>query len=269
MRFLRIITVFAAVASIAQIAGAQERERDDSFKWTGGIENGRTVFVRNMNGAVRVEASSGAEVEVRAEKRWRRGDPKDVRITAERTSRGDILVCAIWENRNTRCDEDGYRSRGSDSWWDRDRNNDVSVEFTIRLPKGVKMDASTVNGGLSIEGATAQVKARTVNGSIEALSTSGPVSARTVNGGIRVRAGTIGEGPVEYETVNGSITLELPEGLNANIELRTVNGSVTSEDFPITVQGRFDRRRISGKIGKGGPEMSVSTVNGSIRLRRN
>ena len=266
MRTLRLISAIAAVAAIAPIASAQDRERDDSFKWTGGIESGRTVFVRNFNGAVRVESASGAEVEVRAEKRWRRGDPKDVRITAERTSRGDILVCAIWEGRNTRCDEDGYRSRGNDSWWDR---NDVSVEFTVRLPKGVKMDASTVNGGLTIEGATAQVKARTVNGGIEALSTSGPVSARTVNGGIRVRAGTIGDGPVEYETVNGSITLELPQGLDADVEMRTVNGSITSEDFPITVQGRFDRRRISGKIGKGGPELSVSTVNGSIRLRRN
>lgn len=269
MPSLRIIAAFATVATLAQIAGAQERSTDNSFKWTGGIEAGRSVFVRNLNGAVRVESGTGSEVEVRAEKHWRRGDPKSVTVTATKTAKGDVLVCAIWEKRNTRCDEDGYSSHGGDSWFERDHDNDVSVEFTIRLPKGVKLDASTVNGGLSIEGATAQVKARTVNGSIEAASTSGPVSAKTVNGGIRVKAGSIGDGPVEYETVNGGITLELPQGLNANIEMRTVNGSVTSEDFPITVQGRFDRRRISGKIGNGGPELSVSTVNGSITLRRN
>ncbi|HEY5492510.1 MAG TPA: hypothetical protein VIK25_15060 [Gemmatimonadaceae bacterium] len=209
MQSLRIIAAFAVVTTLAQSAGAQESETDNSFKWTGGIAAGRSVFVRNLNGAVRVENGTGAEVEVRAEKHWRRGDPKSVTVTATKTTKGDVLVCAIWEKRNTRCDEDGYSSHGGDSWFDRDRDNDVSVEFTIRLPKGVKLDASTVNGGLSIEGATAQVKAR------------------------------------------------------------TVNGSVTSEDFPITVQGRFDRRRISGKIGKGGPELSVSTVNGSINLRRN
>ena len=268
MRY-QLIAGFAALATLGSIAGAQERESDNSFKWTGGIEAGRTVFVRNLNGGVRVESGTGAEVEVRAEKRWRRGDPKSVKVTAEKTARGDVLVCAIWEKRNTRCDEDGYSSHGGDGWFDRDHDNDVSVEITIRLPKGVRMDASTVNGGLTIEGATAQVKARTVNGGIEASSTSGPVSAKTVNGGIRVRTGMIGNGPVEYETVNGSITLELPENIDANIEMRTVNGSVISEDFPITVQGRFDRRRISGKIGKGGPELSVSTVNGSIRLRHN
>jgi len=205
---------------------------------------------------------------VRAEKTWRRGDPKDVKITAEKTARGDILVCAIYVSRNTRCDEDGYRSRNDDtSWRDRDRN-DVSVEFTVYLPKGVKLDASSVNGGLEIAGATAAVKARTVNGGIEASSAGGPVSAKTVNGGIRVRAGTMGEGPTEYETVNGSITLDLPASLNVDLDMATVNGSVTSEDFPITIQGRIDRRHIEGKIGKGGPTMRVKTVNGSIRIRK-
>ena len=265
MRTLHLIAAGAVLAVCAPSANAQER--DDSFKWTGGIDAGRTVYVRNLNGSINVESASGAAAEVRAEKQWRRGDPKDVKITAAKTANGDILVCAIWEGRNTRCDEDGYSSQGGDRFW-RDRN-DVSVKFTILLPKGVKLDASTVNGGLGIAGATAAVKARTVNGGIEAASTSGPVSAKTVNGGIRVRAGSIGAGPVEYETVNGSISLDLPEGLNANIEMRTVNGSITSEDFPITVQGRIDRRRLEGKIGKGGPEMSVSTVNGSIRLRKN
>lgn len=264
MRTLHWIAAGAALAVLAPTARTQER--DDSFKWTGGIEAGRTIYVRNLNGAIRVESATGATAEVRAEKRWRRGDPKDVKITASKTARGDILVCAIWEGRNTRCDEDGYLSSGGDRFW-RDRN-DVSVEFTILLPSGVKLDASTVNGALGVAGATAAVKARTVNGSIDAASTSGPVSAKTVNGGIRVRAGSIGAGPVEYETVNGSIALDLPDGLNADISMRTVNGSITSEDFPITVQGRIDRRHLDGKIGKGGPEMSVSTVNGSIRLRK-
>lgn len=263
---LRLLMAGAALTLYASATPAQER--DDSFKWTGGIEAGRTVYVRNLNGAIRVESATGATAEVRAEKKWRRGDPKDVKITAEKTARGDILVCAIWEGRNTRCDEDGYRSSGDrDGWWGR-RDNDVSVQFTIYLPKGVKLDASTVNGGLEISGATAQVLAKTVNGSVDASSTSGPVNAKTVNGSIRVRAGTMGNADVEYETVNGSITLELPEGLNADFEARTVNGSVISEDFPITIQGRIDRRRIEGKIGKGGPELRVTTVNGSIRLRR-
>ena len=265
MRNVNILAAAAALAVIAPSAGAQERQSDNSFKWSGGIEAGRTVYSRNLNGAVRVEASSGSQVEVTAEKRWRRGDPKSVKVEVTKTSRGDVLVCVIYLDRNTRCDEDGYNVRGNDGWGD---HNDVSVELTVRLPKGVKTDASTVNGGLTIEGATAEVKARTVNGGIEASSSGGPVSAKTVNGGIKVRAGTVGTGPLEYQTVNGSITVELPADLNADLDMSTVNGSISSDDFPITVQGRFDRRHISGTIGKGGPELRLKTVNGSIRIRK-
>jgi hypothetical protein len=266
MRTLHLITAAALCAVTAPALSGQER--DDSFKWNGDIAAGRTVYVRNLNGGIRVTSAAGATAEVRAEKKWRKGDPKDVKITAEKTAKGDIIVCAIWEGRETRCDEDGYRTRGDNSW-SKGRDNDVSVQFTITLPKGVQLETSTVNGGLEIEGATASVQANTVNGGIEASSLGGPVTAKTVNGSIKVNAGKLGDGPASYSTVNGSITLGLPDGTNANLEASTVNGSVTSDDFPITVQGRIDRRQLRGTIGKGGPELKVSTVNGSIRLRKN
>ncbi len=267
MRTQYLMAAGAALLMLAPGASAQDRQTDASFKWTSGIEAGKTVYVRNLNGAIRVEAATGATAEVRAEKSWRRGDPKDVEIKAEKTASGNILICAIYVKRNTRCDEDGYNVRGHDDSWDGDRN-DVSVAFTVLLPKGVKLDGSTVNGALDFSGATASVKAHTVNGEIVASSSGGPVSAKTVNGGIRVRAGALSEGTNEYSTVNGSVTLELPESLNANVEFSTVNGSVSSDDFPITIQGRIDRRHLEGKIGKGGPTLHVSTVNGSIRLRK-
>jgi DUF4097 and DUF4098 domain-containing protein YvlB len=72
---------------------------------------------------------------------------------------------------------------------------------------------------------------------------------------------------VEFETVNGSITLDLPEGSNVDLHASTVNGSIDSA-LPITVSGRFSRRSLQGRIGEGGTRLDVSTVNGSIRLRR-
>jgi hypothetical protein len=267
MRIQHLLSGAALIAIASSSAFAQER--DDSFKWTSGIDAGKTLYVRNLNGGIHVEPASGATAEVRAEKKWRKGDPKNVKITAEKTSRGDIIVCAIWEGRKTRCDEDGYSSSGDGEWSRGERNNDVSVEFTIQLPKGVKLEATSVNGGLELIGATAEVKARTVNGSVTAESMGGPVSAKTVNGGIKVKMGTIGTSPLEFETVNGGITVAIPAGANVNLDARTVNGGVSSEDFPITIQGRIDRRHIEGKIGTGGPTLKVATVNGGITLRKN
>ena len=79
--------------------------------------------------------------------------------------------------------------------------------------------------------------------------------------------GAIGSGNLDFSTTNGSITVTVPDGLNADITMRTVNGSVGS-DFPMTVNGRISPRRIAATIGRGGMKIDLSTVNGSIDLRR-
>jgi hypothetical protein len=255
-------------------AGAQERTTTDrDFRWDGAISSGRWVYARNLNGSVRVERATGGRLEVTAVKRWRRGNPEDVRIEVKRvgSGEGDVLVCALWRDVTEACDEQGYRTqnnRNRRDRWSRDNDDDdVSLEITVRVPEGVKVDVSSINGGLDITGATSEVEAHTVNGGIEARSSGGPVRASTVNGEIDVRMGAIGTGNLDFSTTNGSITVTVPDGLNADITMRTVNGSVGS-DFPMTVNGRISPRRIAATIGRGGMKIDLSTVNGSIDLRR-
>jgi DUF4097 and DUF4098 domain-containing protein YvlB len=71
---------------------------------------------------------------------------------------------------------------------------------------------------------------------------------------------------LEFATVNGGITLSLPSGASADVRASTTNGSIDS-DFPISVRGRINRHHLSGTIGRGGPGLSLTTVNGNIRLR--
>lgn len=260
-----------AVAPPATAAAQQQSE--DAFQWSGALASGRWVHVRNLNGAIKVEAAPASELEIIGRKRWRRGDPAGVTIEMRRLggADGDVLVCAI-HGEDGRCDEDDYSSgrtgrRGWGGEGENGQNNDVSVEFTIRVPKGVHLNLRTTNGALEIDGATAQVEGRTVNGSINASSLGGPVTARTTNGAIRVRMGATGTGDLEYATTNGSITIEMPASLNADVNLRTVNGSIDSE-FPLTVQGRLSRRQVEARIGEGGRKLEARTVNGSIRVRR-
>lgn len=61
--------------------------------------------------------------------------------------------------------------------------------------------------------------------------------------------------------------MELPADAGAEVKAQTVNGDIRT-DFPLTVQGRILRRRLSGTIGAGGRQLDLETVNGSIELRR-
>ena len=257
----------AAAAFAAPAADAQERSTGRDFSWDGRIPSGRWLYVRNLNGAVRVERATGDRAEVTAVKRWRRGNPEEVRIETRRIGGddGDVIICAFW-NGDATCDEDGYHSRGNRERR-RDRDNDTSVEFTVRLPAGVRIAASTINGSVRVDGATSEVDASTVNGQVTAISTGGPVRASTVNGDIEARMRELGTGDLEYSTVNGSIEIEVPSNLDAELDMRTVNGSL-SADFPITLQGRVNPRRIRATIGKGGRRIKLETVNGSVELRK-
>ena len=106
-----------------------------------------------------------------------------------------------------------------------------------------------------------------MNGGIVAYTSGGPVRASTVNGGIEVRMRETGTEDLDFETVNGSIEVELPAGLNADLDMRTVNGRVSS-DFPLTLSGRINPRHIRATIGKGGQRLKLSTVNGSVDIRK-
>src|SRR6266508_1883921 len=66
------------------------------------------------------------------------------------------------------------------------------------------------------------------------------------------------------KTVNGEMEAA---NLASDVDAVTVNGDIVS-DFPLTVTGRLGPRRVHGTIGSGGRELSLTTVNGSIKLRK-
>jgi hypothetical protein len=264
----RAFTAAALLATVALPVAAQQRQSDASFKWSGRIPDGQWIRIRNLNGPITVGQASGNEVEVTAVKQWRRGDPADVRFDTQKFGSGNqsVLICALW-GKNSSCDEHDYQSHG-----DRDRgmrNNDVSVEFHVLVPKGVRVGVNTVNGAVTVEGATSDVDAGTVNGELDVETTGGHVNATNVNGGVRARLGHLdNSGDMNFTTVNGRVELDVANDFGADVEMTTVNGSLNT-DFPMTLTGRMNPRNLRAHVGApGGPRIRLTTVNGSIELRK-
>lgn len=237
------------------------REVGDRWEFRSRVTPSQHVWIRNTNGPIEVVAGSGDTLEVHAEKSWRRSTPGSVELVAVPTERG-VTICAMWEARDRRCGDGGdYRLNGV-------RKNDVAVRITVRLPRGVPIELSTVNGPLEIDGVSAPVEATTVNGRVLVTTAVGPVKATTVNGSIEAVMDEVTGGDVELTTVNGSVTAALPPKLNATIDASTVNGRVET-DFPVKITGKISTRHLRGTIGTGigGPTLKLNTVNGSITLR--
>lgn len=265
----------AAVAPLAPratgtFALAQDSNTKNAFSWSGEIKPDHWIRVRNLSGSIIVEPSSGDKVEVQAVEHWRRGDPSMVRFTTQKVGPGDddVLICALW-GQNSDCDEHGYHSHSDEDYGGR-RNNDVEVQFHVRVPRGVRVAMNTVNGSVHVDGATAEVVAGSVNGEVDVATSGGPVSATTVNGTVRANVGAVGnDDDMNFGTVNGSVIVTLPPDLSADVDVSTLNGSVNT-DFPLSVTGRIERRHVNAHIGKpgGGARIRLRTVNGSVELRK-
>jgi DUF4097 and DUF4098 domain-containing protein YvlB len=184
------------------------------------------------------------------------------------THDGGITICSVYPT--PRGEREPNRCAPGDQGHMSTRDNDVSVEYRVRVPKGVRLVARTVNGGIDARGLDGDAEGYTVNGGVT-LSTRGTAIATTVNGSIDAEMGRTPDEPLEFETVNGGITLVMPAKLGAQLRATTMNGDIDS-DFELTqVKGMVGRpghlRKMTGTIGAGGPKLSISTVNGDIRLR--
>jgi hypothetical protein len=219
------------------------------------------VWIHNSNGSVQVEPGKGDSLEVVAVKSSRRSAGATVRIVTEPYD-GGVAICALREGQDTHCGPEEDFKLGSG------RGMDVAVEFTVRLPRGVRTGATTVHGGVHVTGASAPIVAKTVIGDVDVETSGGPVTAASVNGSVRARMRAFSDtGAVVLGTVNGSVTAELPARLDAELEASTVNGSIAT-DYPLSVSGKFVSHKLAGTLGTGGRAVKISTVNGSVHVKK-
>ncbi len=219
------------------------------------------VWIRNTRGSVTVEPARGDSLQVSAVKTYRSSDTASVRLVAVPYD-GGIAVCAVWGS------DSGCGPPQGDVKLRAARRNDVAVDFTVRLPRNASLGATTMVGDVHVTGAHGPLVIHTMSGDVDVVTAKGPVKAESMNGDVRVRVEAFGDtGGVSATTINGSVTAELPAQLDAQVEAKTVNGSITT-DYPLTVNGQFTGRNVKGTLGRGGREVHLETVNGSIRLKK-
>ena len=235
--------------------------------WEGPIAAGKTLDLRGLNGPIHAERATGTTATVRAIRTSRKSDPALVKI--ERWEEGgSVYFCALYPGEEAGSPNPCDTRKGKEKWKGHDDDrDDIVVEWEVKVPAGVRLVARTVNGGLELVDLAGPVEATTVNGSIR-LGTGDLAEATTVNGTIRARlgAGHLSR-PLTFRTVNGSIVLELADGLGAEVLAEALNGEFDT-DFPLTISGRSSHNRLHGTINGGGALLSMSTVNGSLTLRR-
>jgi hypothetical protein len=291
--------MLAAVPAIAPAAQEVRGLGDSTFTWSEHVDAGATLHVFNIHGAIRVSRGAGDLAEVRAEKYSRySGRREDVGFVVLRDGRGgDVTICAVIPDQSE-CDQGRLHATHDD-------DSDVArVDFVVRLPRGVRLDAGTGNGEVTVQGATADVSAhsgngrvrvgvgaaavvassgngevdvddasgrvtaRSGNGRVRVTTEGGPVSASSGNGDIEVQMAKVPDSDdLEFSTGNGRVSVTVPPSFEGEIETSQGHGTFSS-DFPFTLEGHMDPHHVKGVIGRGGRRILMSSGNGDLELRK-
>jgi hypothetical protein len=258
---MKILITAAVVVGMAAPLAAQD------FEFRRELAAGSRFAVRNIIGDVRVEATSGRQVEVTARKKaGRHGDPDDVEIRHVETD-GGLAICVIYPGQRVRRDRDddgdrddrdNRRSRRRSSSdndpcqrnngsWDSGNRNDTSVDFVVRLPAGLDLDIKTVSGDVIGDGIRGdQVDFGTVSGNVSLTDfTATSLDANSVSGDVDLAR--IRSREVSAETVSGDVSFG-----------GTIDG-----------RGRYDFKSLSGDVvltlaGEPDAKVSAATFSGHL-----
>lgn len=211
------------------------------------LRQGGAFALANVNGGVQIEGWDREQVEVKAVKTALHQSEDLNRVQIEVQSDGDQL--------------------GVNTKYPSGSGVQVTVEYEIHVPYRLRWAAvSTVNGNVHVQGVTGAGTLNSVNGNVEVVDSEGRFSGITTNGDVRMQLRSLPQGaPVSLRTINGSVVLSIPQGMNLDVRVVNRNGDFRS-DFPLATLGAYTSSRFSGRLGSGGGEVFMSTVNGAIRL---
>jgi DUF4097 and DUF4098 domain-containing protein YvlB len=243
------LLVFALGAHAADHRGAFTEE----FHQTYAISADGRVELDNINGDVHISSWDRNEVKVDAVKY---ADSK------ERLEEAKIEIDSSKDSLSIRTkypDHDNTWNWGS-------RNNPASVEYTLMVPRTVRLDEiNLVNGEFDVTGVSGEVRASCVNGKVQAQDISGRAKISTVNGRLDATFSQLSRQSIELNSVNGSLSLTIPSDSNAEIEASTVSGGI-SNDFGLHASHQFVGHNLRGELGSGGAHIKLSDVNGRIDI---
>lgn len=283
-RSLLLVSLTLTAALLASVAMADRRlpvERSQSFECEvsfGAADSRRLLIVDNICGSVVIHGHERPTVLVRVAETIRARTEADAdRAAAE----AELTIDARSDQVSVIADGPFRGADGRIVW--RQRRYSVCYDLEITAPSRLDLDVRTINEGrVEVSGIAGDLVASNVNGPVTLDRVAGSGSLSSVNGDVELRVDKLPNGGWSIDTVNGDIEAWFPPRLAADLKFTTRHGIMLTdfehelrEAESTTVSRdkdgvfRLERPRAAwSRVGGGGAEISIETLNGDIRLRR-
>lgn len=279
----RLTLAIIGIATVLGAASHSDYKVEDREPVRHTFTGDKSLDTDTVNGTVTVIGDGGNTIRVEGERVIHAADQASV----AQAKKDDVLdinekngVAQLYENgpfrnnNNHSSDDHGFHETS-------DRHYEVEYNLTIHVPRDTGLRLRTVNGGLQAQDTSGAFDVKSVNGSVAMTNIAGSGTVAAVNGTNIVSFRENPKADSAFTSVNGRIEVTFQPSLSADLELKTVNGGMYT-DFEATAlaaapgaatqqNGRFvykTRGTSRLRIGAGGPQLRLETVNGSIQIKK-
>tara|TARA_R110000787_G_scaffold284944_1_gene399363 strand:- start:71 stop:838 length:768 start_codon:yes stop_codon:yes gene_type:complete len=225
----------------------------DKIEKTFAVNDNTSFRLSNINGSVAIRSWENSTIKVIAT------------VAADNQVDRDNMVIDMQQSGVEVSVETRYKEH--ESW--RQNSHSGKVEYIVIVPINTNLSAiNLVNGSLTIDNVKGAVHAELVNGSMKATGLASNSEVSSVNGSIEISYSelTTPLDSIVVETVNGSIKLSVPKLLQAKVEAETMHGSIKTDFGLSATKSFFGGHNLSGEIGHGEVDITMKSVNGSVKL---
>ena len=224
-------------------------EDTETFSRTFKVGRGSSLFLTNVAGDLTVTGGPGDEIKIDAVKRTRAREA----ATKEDLARASIEASERGGRVEVRTVYSG-------------RHNQVSVDFTVRVPSDASVDLKSVSGDIKLSNVTGEARAESVSGRVSASGVGRVASVKSVSGDVDL-TDVKANGDLTANSVSGHVQAK---GIKArSIDASTVSGDLLLDDMTCE---RVTSKSVSGSLEYSGPlarsgRYELHSHSGTIRLR--
>jgi hypothetical protein len=241
---------------LSQAVGMSSNESQgdarDEIRQSFQLQPGDRLDIQGINGSVEIETSDTKTAEIFVLR---------TASSAEGLKRREVLI----EQTATGVRVRGQRSRDL-PFWERLFGHNPNEQVSIKAPRAIALSLKGINGKVTSGDIEGTVEAKGINGRVQLGQATESAEISGINGNITVALSQLGDRGARLSGVNGNIELRLASDLNADLTAKGLNGNVRSEIPEVTVDKGNHGSRYSARIGTGGSPITLSGINGNVRL---
>ena len=145
------------------------------------------------------------------------------------------------------------------------RNVRSHQRVELRVPHDVNLRLESISGDVHIGDIGGEINLESISGGVWIDQSNGDVRLNSISGQVNLNIARLDRG-IRLSSISGRVNLRFGAGVNADVSVSSISGHVSSDIPGVTVEkvGDSDYR---AQVGRGGPEISISSVSGRITLQ--